>query len=88
MEVGAILDNEWLLWRRYERSFGHRLQVGAGEYWQQSFGSNTSWFISYEQQFKWDNRFEINYGVTRTQHAYDGTNELFTQLFAKLNLLF
>lgn len=88
MEVGAILDNEWLLWRRYERSFGHRLQVGAGEYWQQSFGSNTSWLISYEQQFKWNNRFEINYGLSRTQHAYDGTNELFTQLFAKLNLLF
>ena len=88
MEVGAILDNEWLLWRRYERSFGHRLQVGAGEYWQQSFGSNTSWLISYEQQFKWDNRFEIDYGVTRTQHAYDGTNELSTQFFAKLNLVF
>ena len=88
MEVGAILDNEWLLWRRYERSFGHRLQVGAGEYWQQSFGSNTSWLISYEQQFKWDNRFEIDYGISRTQHAYDGTNEFFTQLFARLNLVF
>ena len=88
MEVGAILDNEWLLWRRYERSFGHRLQLGAGEYWQQGFGSNTSWLISYEQQFKWDNRFEFDYGLTRSQHAYDGTNELSTQFFAKLNLLF
>ena len=88
MEVSAILDNVWLLWRRYDRSFGHRLQVGVGEYWQQNFGSNTSWLISYEQQFKWDNRFEIEYGVTRTQHAYDGTNEFFTQLFARLNLLF
>lgn len=88
MEVGATLDNEWLLWRRYERSFGHRLQVGAGEYWQKSFGSDTSWLISYEQQFKWDNRFEIDYGLTRSQHPYDGTNELSTQLFAKLNLLF
>ena len=88
MEVSAILDNVWLLWRRYDRSFGHRLQVGVGEYWQQSFGSNTTWLISYEQQFKWDNRFEIDYGVTRTQHAYDGTNEFFTQLFVRLNLLF
>ncbi len=88
MEVSAILDNEWLLWRRYDRSFGHRLQLGVGEYWQQSFGSNTTWLISYEQQFKWDNRFGIDYGVSRTQHAYDGTNEFFTQLFARLNLLF
>ena len=88
LEVGAVLDNEWLLWRRYERSFGHRLQVGVGEYWQKSFGSSLSWSISYEQQFKWDNRFEIDYGISRAQHAYDGTDELSTQLFARLNLLF
>jgi biofilm PGA synthesis protein PgaA len=87
-EVGAILDNEWMLWRRYERSFGHRLQVGAGQYWQKNFGSSTSWILSYEQQFKWDNRFEIDYGISRSQHAYDGTDELSTQLFARLNLLF
>ena len=88
LEVGAILDNEWLLWRRYERSFGHRLQVGAGQYWQKNFGTSTSWILSYEQQFKWDNRFEIDYGISRSQHAYDGTDELSTQLFARLNLLF
>ena len=88
LEFGGVLDNEWMLWRRYERSFGHRLQVGAGQYWQKNFGSSTSWLISYEQQFKWDNRFEIDYGISRSQHAYDGTDELSTQLFARLNLLF
>jgi biofilm PGA synthesis protein PgaA len=88
MEVSAILDNEWMLWRRYERSFGHRLQVGAGDYWQKDFGSNLTWLISYEQQFKWDNRFELDYGVTRNRHAYDGVNELSTQFFARLNFLF
>ncbi len=87
-EIGALLDNEWMQWRRYETSFGHRLQVGAGQYWQKNFGTSTSWILSYEQQFKWDNRFEIAYGISRSQHAYDGDDELFTQLFARLNLLF
>ncbi len=87
-DVSAILDNEWMLWRRYERSFSHRLQVGAGEYWQKKFGSEATWMLSYEQQVRLDDRFEIDYGVTRSRHPYDGQNELATQYFLKLNLLF
>jgi biofilm PGA synthesis protein PgaA len=88
LELGAVLDNEWVLWRRYERSFGHRLQVGAGEYWQKNFGSDMTWMVSYEQQLRLDDRFELDYGVTRSRHPYDGINELATQYFVKLNLLF
>lgn len=87
-EMTAVLDNEWMLWRKYDRSFSHRLQVGAGQYWQKNIGTNTTWLISYEQQFRWDNRFEVDYGITRSQHPYDGINEISTQLFAHLNLLF
>jgi biofilm PGA synthesis protein PgaA len=87
-EVGAILDNEWMLWRRYERSFSHRLQVGAGDYWQKNFGSDLTWMASYEQQFRWDDQFEIDYGVTRSRHPYDSVKELATQYFVRLNLLF
>jgi biofilm PGA synthesis protein PgaA len=88
LEAGAILDNEWMLWRRYDRSFSHRLQLGAGEYWQKNFGSEMSWLLSYEQQVKWDNGFEVDYGVSRSRHPYDGTNEVTTQFFARLNVLF
>jgi biofilm PGA synthesis protein PgaA len=88
LELGAVLDNEWMLWRRYERSFGHRLQVGAGDYWQKNFGSDMTWMVSYEQQLRLDDRFEVDYGVTRSRHPYDGINELATQYFIKLNLLF
>jgi biofilm PGA synthesis protein PgaA len=88
LEAGAILDNEWMLWRRYESSFGHRLQVGAGEYWQKNFGSDATWMISYEQQFKLNDRFEIDYGVKRSRHPYDGVSETSTQLLARLNLIF
>lgn len=88
LDTSVVLDNEWMLWRRYDRSFSHRLQVGTGEYWQKDFGSNLTWMVSYEQQFKWNDRFEIDYGITRNRHPYDGTNELATQFFSRLNLLF
>jgi biofilm PGA synthesis protein PgaA len=87
-EVGAILDNEWMLWRRYERSFSHRLQLGAGDYWQKNFGSDLTWMASYEQQIRVDDQFEIDYGVVRSRHPYDGVKELATQYFVRLNLLF
>ena len=88
LDSKIILDNEWMLWRRYERSFSHRLQVGLGQYWQESFGTGTTWSLNYEQQFKWDDAFEISYGVERSRHPYDGVNEINTQFFARLNLLY
>jgi len=88
LDTSVVLDNEWTQWRRYDRSFSHRIQVGTGEYWQKNFGANRTWMISYEQQLKWNDRFEISYGISRGRHAYDGTNELSTQLFTKLNVLF
>jgi biofilm PGA synthesis protein PgaA len=88
LDTKIILDNEWMLWRRYERSFSHRLQLGAGQYWQKDFGTDSTWLISYEQQFKWDDAFEIDYGVERSRHPYDGVSETATQFFARLNLLY
>lgn len=88
LDTSVVLDNEWMLWRRYDRSFSHRLQVGAGNYWQKNFGSDTTWMISYEQGFKLNDSFEVNYGILRSRHPYDGTNEHSTQLFTRLNLLF
>jgi biofilm PGA synthesis protein PgaA len=88
VDAKIVLDNEWMLWRRYERSFSHRLQIGAGEYWQKNFGTDSTWSISYEQQFRWDDAFEFDYGVERSRHPYDGINETATQFFARLNLLY
>lgn len=88
LEYGAILDNEWMLWRHYERSFTHRLQLGAGSYWQKNFGSDSTWFVSYEHQWKFDDRFALTYGISRNSHPYDGLNEFATQYFGNLNFLF
>lgn len=88
LDTSIVLDNEWMQWRRYDRSFSHRVQIGTGEYWQKSFGSSWTWMLSYEQQVKLSDRFEVDYGISRNRHAYDGTNELSTQLFTRLNVLF
>lgn len=88
LDTSVVLDNEWTQWRRYDRSFSHRIQVGTGGYWQKNFGSYQTWMGSYEQQVKLSDKFEIDYGISRSRHAYDGTNELSTQLFTRLNVLF
>lgn len=87
-EYGAILDSEWMMWRDYERSFTHRLQLGTGSYWQKDYGSSSTWFASYEHQWKLDDRFAFSYGIARNSHPYDGMKESGTQYFGKLNFLF
>jgi biofilm PGA synthesis protein PgaA len=88
LDVGLVADNVWTQWRSYDRSFSHRVQVGVGQYWQKNYGSNSTWMMSYEQQWKWDNALEFSYGVSRNQHPYDGVDEYFTQYFCRLNWLF
>lgn len=88
LEYGLVLDNEWTLWRHYERSFTHRLQLGAGNYSQKNFGNDNTWLASYEHQWKWDDRLELTYGVMRNSHPFDGVKENFTQYFGRLNFLF
>ena len=87
-EYGAILDNEWMMWRDYERSFTHRLQLGIGNYWQKNYGNDNTWFASYEHEWKLDDRFAFSYGIARNLHPYDGVDERGTQYFGRLNFLF
>ena len=87
-EYGAILDNEWMMWRDYERSFTHRLQLGIGNYWQKNYGNGNTWFASYEHEWKLDDRFAFSYGIARNLHPYDGVDERGTQYFGRLNFLF
>ena len=64
--------NEWLQWRRYTRSFRHRLVVAVGNYWQQGFGTQPTYGARYEQEWDADDRLALRYGVGRNLHAYDG----------------
>ena len=82
------LIGEQRLWRRYDRSFVHRLYLTAGTYQQQNFGSGEAAGIRYEHEWNLDDRFMILYGAQRTTHPYDGVREFMNYYNAVLNWKF
>jgi biofilm PGA synthesis protein PgaA len=85
-DAGAslTLENEWLLWRRYQRSFLHRLAFTAGGYWQQNFGADPVGGVRYEHVWEADSRFFLLYGASWGYAVYDGDDE--NRLAVHLNL--
>lgn len=71
----VTLIGEQRLWRRYERSFAHRLYLSTGQYEQKNFGSGPTRGIRYEHEWNFDNRLSLLYGAQRTLHPYDGQGE-------------
>jgi biofilm PGA synthesis protein PgaA len=85
-EVG--LTNEWLVFRRYSRSFIHRLGGTVGTYLQSGFGSNLTWGIFYEHEWNLTDRFFLLYGVGRFRPVYDGVTETSIRYYLTLNWRF
>ena len=71
----VTLIGEQRLWRRYERSFVHRLYLSVGQYDQKNFGSGPTRGIRYEHEWNFDDRLSLLYGAQRTLHPYDGQGE-------------
>ena len=69
------LSAEQRLWRRYERSFVHRLSLSLGVYEQKHFGSGPTRGVRYEHEWNFDERLSVVYGAQRTLHPYDGARE-------------
>jgi biofilm PGA synthesis protein PgaA len=89
-DAGAslTLENDWLLWRRYQRSFRHRLAFTAGGYWQQGFGSAPVGGVRYEQVWEVSPRFFLLYGASWGHAVYDGDGENRLGLHLNLNWRF
>lgn len=88
LSVDFTLNNEWLLYRRYENSFRHRLALSAGNYHQEDFGSDTLWAAQYEQRWNPHDQFELAYGIIRARRVYDGVPEHQTTLYLNLDWRF
>lgn len=86
--LNAALEQDWMTWRRYDRSLTQQLKLGVGNYWQQNFGSNATWAVSYSHDWQFDNQFELVYGIARTSQPYDGAKEMRNDFFGHINLLF
>jgi biofilm PGA synthesis protein PgaA len=82
------LIGEQRLWRRYDRSFAHRVFVTLGNYRQQGFGSGEVGAIRYEQEWSLDNRLGLRYSAQRGFHPYDGVREYANFLNLSLNWKF
>jgi biofilm PGA synthesis protein PgaA len=88
LSLDLTLNNEWLLYRRYEYSFRHRLALSAGNYHQEDFGSDSTWALQYEQRWSPLDQFDLGYGLVRARRVYDGVPEYQTTLYLNLNWLF
>ncbi|HSR02190.1 MAG TPA: poly-beta-1,6 N-acetyl-D-glucosamine export porin PgaA, partial [Methylophilaceae bacterium] len=87
-EIAATLTQNWLTWRRYDRSFTQRLDLSTGHYQQEDFGGKGTWSIRYSHIWRFDRQFSLEYGIARTSHPYDGLTEFNNSFFGSINLLF
>jgi biofilm PGA synthesis protein PgaA len=76
--------NGWTLWRRYERSFTHRVEMGVGHYWQQGFGAKLSTGLRYEHEWNLDSFRTLSYGIAYNRQPFDGALDNRTSLFLNL----
>ncbi len=80
--------NEWLQWRRYTRSFRHRLVLAVGSYSQQGFATGPVYGARYEQEWNADDRLALRYGIGRSLHPYDGVQTASNYGYFNLNWRF
>ncbi len=86
-EAGLTVSGEWLGWRRYRRSFRHRLSYTLGRYWQQGFAAGAVGDFRYEQEWRGDPNMSLRYGLGHASHPYDGNRERRNYGYMNLNWL-
>lgn len=77
-----------ILWRRYEKSYVHRLTVGVGNYKQKNHSNAGIWDIEYQHQWTPDPSMEIKYGVLHRRRTYDGDAESYNAITGSINWRF
>lgn len=71
--IGVRLDH--ILWRRYERHLRQRLEVQAGPYWQEGFGTHWIPQAAYRHEWRPAQGHTFEYGVSWSRPVYDGNRE-------------
>ena len=80
--------NEWLLIRRFDRSFLHRLGLSLGLYQESGFGNKPVAGIYYEHEWQFHDRLNLVYGVALNRPVYDGAYETDSRLYLNLDWRF
>jgi biofilm PGA synthesis protein PgaA len=82
------LDAEHVIWRHYERSYGQRLALSAGGYWEKGYGASWIGNILYEQVFKYDPWVEVRAGLQLNRAVYDGERTPSLESYLRITLRF
>jgi biofilm PGA synthesis protein PgaA len=71
--LGLRIEN--ISWRRYERHFRQRLELGAGSYWQRDFGQHWVPSAAYRHLWRFATGHAFEYGIAWSRPVYDGNRE-------------
>lgn len=71
--LGLRIEN--ISWRRYERQFRQRLELGAGSYWQRDFGRHWVPTAAYRHLWTVATGHQLEYGISWSRPVYDGNRE-------------
>jgi poly-beta-1,6 N-acetyl-D-glucosamine export porin PgaA len=96
----ATLAGDWQVWRRYDRTFNHRLALTLGTYRQQSnvrqddtwgvqtYGWNAFEEVRYEHEWQFGPDRSTRYGVGARRFPYDGKYETKSYVYLNVNWRF
>ncbi|RME32884.1 MAG: poly-beta-1,6 N-acetyl-D-glucosamine export porin PgaA, partial [Gammaproteobacteria bacterium] len=86
LAVEGSLDSRWVMYRRYEQEYAHRLTLSGGGYWETGFAGDHTWTIRYQHEWKFSDRFTLGLGYSRARRVYDGDVEFQTRYFGSLEV--
>jgi biofilm PGA synthesis protein PgaA len=73
--VTAGLRFNHMIWRRYDAYLRQRLDIEAGPYWQEGYGTNWVPSVAYRQEWRPAAGHTFEYGVSWSKPVYDGGRE-------------
>ncbi|GAB6196406.1 hypothetical protein PAGU2595_017150 [Lysobacter xanthus] len=73
--VTAGLRFNHLIWRRYDAYLRQRLDIEAGPYWQEGYGTHWVPSVAYRQEWRPAQGHTFTYGVSWARPVYDGGRE-------------
>ncbi len=85
MSLFVTADNYWRTFRRYDRSFTHRLAAGLGLYYQKQFNTKPVAQIEYEQILDFNRNLQWRWGLRANRFVFDGLKEEGLFLFSSVS---
>nr|MCH9671533.1 poly-beta-1,6 N-acetyl-D-glucosamine export porin PgaA [Gammaproteobacteria bacterium] len=78
--------NDLRLYRRYERGVDLRWWLGAGRYWQDAFGTDSTWTAGAELRWRVGHDVLLMLGATRSSRVFDGIRERGDTVFGRIEV--